>query len=132
MTSLDTSTPTSLNAVDLHKEVLLDFGTADGMSGGFGVFVKIVDKIGGALQILDNICPHIPQGTHRGAKFAYLDGVRSHDIKVVPFHEELLAPVDKTVITPVSIERALELFASDANLGLVGPFVEGDPATKNT
>ena len=49
MSSWDTSAPNSLNAVDLHKEVLLDFGTTDWMTGGIGVFVEIVDKIKGTL-----------------------------------------------------------------------------------
>ena len=116
--------------MDLHKEVLLDFGTADGMSGGIGVFVKTVDKVGGTLQILHNICPHIPRGTHRGSIFAYLNDVRSHDIEVVPFQEDLLAPVDETVITPDTMDRMLELFAADSNADLVGPFVAGAAGTK--
>ena len=50
MSFWDTSTPNSLNDVDLHKEILLDFGTTNGMSGRIGVFVKTVDKIGGTLH----------------------------------------------------------------------------------
>ena len=76
----------------------MDFGTVDGMSGGIGVFVKTVDKIGGTLQILHNICPHIPRGTHRGAKFAYLNDVRSNDVEVVPFQEGLLTLADAVVV----------------------------------
>ena len=67
MSSWDTSAPNSLNAVDLHKEVLLDFGTTDdGMAGGIGVFVETVDKIRGTLQIIHNICHTLPEATTEG------------------------------------------------------------------
>ena len=102
------------------------------MTGGIGVFVETVDKVGGTLQILHNICPNIPRGTHRGAKFAYLNNVQSHDIEVVPFQEDLLAPVDETVITPDTMDRMLEIFVADSNADLVGPFVAGAAATKKT
>ena len=132
MSSWDTSAPNSLNAVDLHKEVLLDFGTTDGMTGGIGVFVETVDKIGGTLQILHNMCPHIPRGNHRGTEFAYLNDIRSKDVEIIPFQEELLTLANAVVVTPVNMERMLELFASDLTANLVGPFADGDAATKKT
>ena len=97
-----------------------------------GVFVKTIDKIRGTLQILHNICPHIPRSVHRGAKFAYLNDVQSNDVKVVPFHKALLAPADETVITPISMDRTLEIFSGDASVDLVSPFADGDAATKKS
>ena len=72
MASWDTTTPNSLDAVDFHKDFLLDFCTTNGMRGGIGVFIKTIDKIGGTLQILHNSCPHIPRGAHHENKFACL------------------------------------------------------------
>ena len=70
MASWDSSTPKSQDAIQLHKDILLDFGIAKGMSGCVGVFVQTIEKIGGTLKILHNICPHISRGAHRGTEFA--------------------------------------------------------------
>ena len=49
MSSWDSTTPNSQDAIQLHKDILLDFGIANGMSGNIGVFVQTIDKIGGTL-----------------------------------------------------------------------------------
>ena len=61
MPSWDSSTHYSQDAIQLHKDVLLDFGIANRMCGGIGVFVKKTDYIGRTLQILHNIFPISPE-----------------------------------------------------------------------
>ena len=84
MSTWDTSTPNSQDAIQLHKEALLNFSIANGMSRGL-VFVQTIDKIGGTLHIFHNICLYISWGAHRGNKFVYLNDVQSNDIKWFPF-----------------------------------------------
>lgn len=72
------------NEVKLLKNAKLDFEISNGMNGGVIVFVENVNKAGGTLQVIHNICKH-QRRTYHGVLFAYFNIVRDSKMDVIPF-----------------------------------------------